>query len=118
MNVLSIIANSGPFGLLAIVLGTAGICLSVAQGATGRRFDQPAAVLAALALLTGLAGSSLGLLIADQSLQGSDLDPVRQAAVWRHATAVAGSATLVGAVAAGFDLAAMAIVRLWGPTTE
>lgn len=111
---MSLILNAGPFGLLVVVMGAIGVCIAVAQLATGRNLQGPTTWCAAVALLLGVVGTGLGLLTAADAVVTLD-DAARAAKLWRQAQAIAFSTTTLGAMAAIVDLGAMAVVTLIRP---
>jgi len=111
---MSLVINAGPFGLLVVVIGAIGLCVTVAQLATGRNLQGATTWCAAMAVLVGLVGTGFGLLTAADAVAPLD-DPALAAKLWRQAQAIAGSTTTLGALAALVDLVAMAVVTLVRP---
>jgi hypothetical protein len=114
---MSLIIQSGPIGLLAVIMGAVGLCFAVAQLATGRDLQGAISWSAAIAFLLGLAGTGLGMLTAADAVVGLE-DAARAARLWRQAQAIAGSTTTVGALAAIVDLVAMAAVTVLRPPKQ
>ncbi len=111
---MSLVLNAGPFGLLVVVIGAVGLCMSVAQLATGRNLQGAITWTAAVALLVGVVGTGLGLLTAADAVVSVD-DAAQAARLWRQAQAIASSTTTLGAMAALVDLGALALVTMIRP---
>jgi hypothetical protein len=115
---LDFITNAGLFGVLSVVLGTAGLALAAVDAVRGAgRYPRAIAALAAAALAVGLLGTGVGLRQAAIAIEGAaDLDAAAIGALWRRATAIAWSATSVGAGAAALDLLAIAAIAVFRPS--
>lgn len=104
------IADSGHFGILCTVLGFAAFSLASARVAGLTRRDVGATVfgLAAASLLIGLAGTGIGLRLADIAIASVDRPAAEAAAMWRMAVSMATSTTALGAAWSG------ATALVWG----
>ena len=100
---LTLISMSGPFGILATALGVtaAGMQLVAIVRPQRRRLSYAAVALAASALLLGIAGTGIGLMVAsDAIIQAA---PEIRADLWMRGRSVAETSTTVGAIWASLN---------------
>ncbi len=106
------ITDAGVFGLITIIAATGGLGMASAQLVVGyrRALDRGALLAAAVALLVGIAGTGFGFSMASGAIASMDLSVVEQADLWRRATGVAWSTTVLGALGAAVDLLGVMVV--------
>ena len=109
---LDYITDSGLFGLLTIIAATGGLVMACTQLVVGyrRALDRGALLAATVALLVGIAGTGVGFSMASHAIASMDLSVVEQADLWRRATGVAWSTTVLGALGATVDLLGVMLV--------
>ncbi len=98
-----LLSISGPFGILSTLLGGAAAAMQLAAVVrpARERMSRAAAAIALAALLVGIAGTGVGLMVcSDAILQAS---PGLRADLWMRGRAVAGTSTSVGALWASLN---------------
>ena len=108
-----LITQSGPFGLLAVAVGLAGLGVVVAQTVTRRDLQDTVALCAAVAFLLGLAGTGIGLKVAGGAAVG--FEGVQLQRFGLNALGIAASTTAVGSLVAVADLLVLALATLVRP---
>ena len=104
---LTLIMNSGPFGIFSLIIGLTGLALVLADALTQGRLSlhRAAGAAAAAAFLVGIIGTALGLYVAAQSVTSAEA--ASQATMWYAGMGTAMTTTVVGSAAALINLLAI-----------